>query len=764
MASLESLFEFLFKYRPLVFEKGSLAFSAPWPVYIAVLVGAAVAALAIWTYTGARGRSRPRDRTVLASLRLAILGLIVFCLFRPVLVISTVVPERNFLGILIDDSKSMQIADREGVPRSDFVYEAFGSEESELKALLSERFMLRFFRFSGSAERMADFSELSFAGANTNLGRALDRASQDLAAVPLAGLVVVTDGADNSEGPLTESLLSLQANSVPVYTLGLGRERFDKDIQVNRVETPRTVLKGSSLAVDLLVAQTGFDGQTVQVNVEDGGRIVSSQEVVLPAEGEAASVRVHFTASKAGPRVYRFHVPALPGELVSQNNVQEALIVVVDRREKVLYYEGEPRFEVKFIRRAVADDDNLQVVTLQRTAENKFLRLDVDDADELAEGFPKTREELFAYRGLILGSVEASSFTHDQLRMITEFVSQRGGGLLMLGGRRSFAEGGYAGTPVADVLPVVLEPSAGAGEALLAELDVELTPLGATHPITQIAENEEASATHWGELPAVSTWNRILRTKPGASTLLTGLSADQGDRHVVLAYQRYGRGRAVAFPIQDSWLWQMHADIPLHDLTHETFWRQLLRWLVSFVPDPVMVITSGDRVGPEEAVTITAEVNDDIYLKVNNAEVVAHVTEPSGVQRDVPMEWSVEKDGEYRASLATKKGGLYRIDVEARQRGESLGTQSAYVRSAELATEYFDAEMQASLMKRIAEETGGRFYTPETVGSLPEDVRYTKSGTTVLEEKDLWDMPAIFLLVLILVATEWGYRRARGLV
>lgn len=764
MAALESLFEFLFKYRPLLFERGDLAFTTPWPVYIVVLAASAAGALAIWTYVGAKGRSRPADRLVLASLRFAILGLIVFCLFRPVLVISTVVPDRNFLGILIDDSKSMRIADRDETARSDFVYEAFGSEESELRSGLSERFMLRFFRFSGNADRMADLSELSFAGAETDLSGALDRARQDLASVPLAGIVVVTDGAHNSEPPLTESLLALKASSVPVYTVGLGRERFDRDIEVSRVETPRTVLKGSSLVVDLLVTQTGFDGETVQVDVEDNGRIVSSQQVRLPASGEAANVRMHFTASEAGPRLYRFKVPALSGELVTQNNVQQALILVKADREKVVYYEGEPRFEVKFIRRAVADDDNLQVVTLQRTAENKFLRLDVDDADELAEGFPKTREELFGYRGLMLGSVEASAFTHDQLLMIAEFVSQRGGGLLMLGGRRAFGEGGYAGTPVADVLPVILEPSGDDGAPFLVELDVQPTPLGETHPVTQIGDTEDASIARWAELPVLSTWNRILRSKPGASTLLTGRTLAGSDRHVVLAYQRYGRGKVVAFPVQDSWMWQMHADIPVDDLTHETFWRQLLRWLVSSVPDRVTASTTGDRVSPGAPVTISAEVNDDTYLKVNNAEVVAYVTDPSGMQREIPMEWSVEKDGEYRASFTADERGLYQIRVEARGGGETLGAQNTYVRAAELDTEYFEAEMRSSLMKRIAEETGGRFYTPETVRSLPEDVKYTESGTTVLEEKDLWDMPAIFLLLIGLVTAEWGYRRLRGLV
>ena len=156
--------------------------------------------------------------------------------------------------------------------------------------------------------------------------------------------------------------------------------------------------------------------------------------------------------------MFRLKVAPQAGEVVTQNNQRDVQIDIRDRKERILYYEGEPRFEMKFARQAIKDDKNLELVTLQRTAENKYLRLDVDAAGvELAAGFPKTREELFAYRGLVLGSVEASAFNADQLRMIAEFVDVRGGGLLLLGGARAFAEGGYAGTPLAEMMPVVLE-------------------------------------------------------------------------------------------------------------------------------------------------------------------------------------------------------------------------------------------------------------------------------------------------------------------
>ncbi len=166
---------------------------------------------------------------------------------------------------------------------------------------------------------------------------------------------------------------SLRTHSVPVFTVGLGRERFDRDIEITRVEAPRSVLKGTSLVVDVMLVQTGFRGDKVRLIVEDSGRVISTQVVRLPPNGESAPIRVHVPASDAGPRVFRFRIPPQPGETVTQNNERDALVTVTNRKEKILYVEGEPRFELKFIRRAVAEDENLQLVALQRTAENKFL-------------------------------------------------------------------------------------------------------------------------------------------------------------------------------------------------------------------------------------------------------------------------------------------------------------------------------------------------------------------------------------------------------
>jgi uncharacterized membrane protein len=742
-----------------MFQQADFSWGLSRPVLLVVGAAAALAVLALLTYRSVSATNRPRDRAVLVGLRLAALAVLLFCLVRPTLVLKAAVPQQNFLGVLVDDSRSMAIADRDGQTRAAFVQEQLSGPNARLLNALSQRFVVRFFGFSSASSRVGSAADLKFGGTATRLGQALDRARDELAGLPLAGLVMVSDGADTSDAAIDETLASLKARSIPVFTVGVGQERFARDIQVTRVETPRTVLKGTQLVVDVVLSQTGYSGQTVPLSVEDDGRIVNTQEVTLPPDGESATVKVRFTAAEAGARVFKFKVPTQQGEQVTQNNARDALIQVNDRREKILYFEGEPRYEMKFVRRGVEEDKNIQVTILLRTAENKYWRGDVSNPDELIAGFPKTREELFSYRALILGSVEAASFSPEQLRMIADFVSKRGGGLLMLGGRRSFAEGGWGGTPVGEVLRVVLD---NPNTKYSSWLNARPTRAGITFPVTQVAADEKGSNAKWGEMPPVSAVNSVRQVKPGATVLLTGTD-DRRQDQIVLAYQRYGRGKAIAMPIQDSWMWKMDAKVPVTDTTHAMFWRRLVRWLVDGVPEQVNITTSLDRVEPGEPIKLSAEVLDSAYVEVNDSRVVAHVTSPTGKTSDVPIEWTVTKDGEYKASFVPDESGIYDIKVSADRDQKALGTADMHVRVSAGDAEYFDAAMRAPLMKRIAESTGGRFFTTATVASLPEAISYSGRGVTVVEERELWDMPALFLALVALIGAEWGFRRMQGL-
>ena len=761
------MFEFLFKYRPTLYQEGDFSFLSPWPAGTVALVAAVLAVPAILTYLRARGKSSAADRWVLGVLRGSALLLLFFIVMQPGLILTSVVPQRNFLAVLVDDSRSMTIDDRDGSSRAD---KATGllDPEGDLIVQLDEGFALRYFRFSSRPGRVDGVEALGFDGSRTRIGDALAHARDELQGVPLSGIVVVSDGGDNSDEAIGEALLPLRAASVPVFTVGLGDEEMEADVQATRADVPRRALAGTSMIVNVLVEATGYAGRTVPIVVEDMGTIVTTEELTLPGDGQPLVAPVAITLETAGTRELTFRIPGQPDERVLENNELHAVVQVRDRTEKVLYFEGEPRHEVAFMLRAVGDDENVQVVLLQRTAENKFFRRNLDDPLELVEGFPTSREDLYRYRALILGSVEASFFTHDQLDMIADFVSERGGTLLMLGGRRALAEGGYRGTPLEDILPVVLdEPTGATPTERLAFVKVAPTPAGANHPATRIDGSADQSAARWDSLPPVSTTNVVTGLKPGATELLEGTVVQGGDGtetdRVVMAFQRYGRGHSMVVAVQDTWLWQMDHTVPLEDRSHETFWRQLLRWLVADTPDPVEAAPVRESVEAGEAVTLEATVVDEGFVEVNGARVTARITAPTGEAQELPMEWSVTEDGLYTVTFTPRLEGIHEVSVDAARDSVILGTANTGVRVAPGTGEFRDPHQRRGLLERIAEETGGRYYTLQTASRLPEDLKYTGGGVTVTEERDLWDMPLLFLLLAGLLGAEWGYRRKRGL-
>jgi uncharacterized membrane protein len=764
---LDALFEFLFKYRPIVFERGDFGFAWPVPAAVLVPIALALVALGAWLYYRTRLALDARDRWLLAGLRAGALAVLAFCLARPVLVVSEAIPQRNVVGVVVDDSRSMRIPDQGGRPRAEFPLSLLGGPDSALVKALSNRFQLRFFRTSGAGGRANDLTGYQANGTRTHLATALLRAEEELAGAPVAGMIVVSDGADNTAAmpgatPMLEQLLALRARNIPIYGIGVGSERFSRDVEVSRIDVPRTTLRDAALLVEVVVTQRGYGGQSVPVIVEDSGRIVGSRQVTLPRDGEAQIVRIRVPASEQGARLLRVRIPEQSGEMVRENNERSTVVVVRDRREKILYLEGEPRFELKFIRRAVEEDQNLQLVTLLRSAKDKFLRMSVDDSLELAAGFPKTREELFQYRAIVLGSIEASFFTVDQLRMLSDFVSIRGGGLLVLGGRRALAEGGYAGTPLSDALPIELGPAPNAPDSGAVEVAVEPTAAGALHPATQLAPNDSATAALWRQVPPLTMVNELGRPKPGATVLLTGATEGERRPRPLLIFQRYGRGKAITFAVQDSWLWQMHAKVTVEDLSHETFWRQLLRWLVSDVPDRLEVLAV-DEGAIDEGIPLRVTVSDSAFIRTNGAAVRAAVEAPNGERSDVPFEWATDRDGEYKATLVPAVNGLHEVRPTSVVGRDTLVGAPAFVRVAEPVAEYFGAQMRPAVLRQFAEETGGKYYPASEALRVAEDIVYTSSGATVVERMDLWDMPLIFLILAGLVSGEWLFRRRRGL-
>jgi hypothetical protein len=279
----------------------------------------------------------------------------------------------------------------------------------------------------------------------------------------------------------------------------------------------------------------------------------------------------------------------------------------------------------------------------------------------------------------------------------------------------------------------------------------------------QLGLTDSASAKRWDSLPPLTVVNSIGSLRPGATALLTGRIDGQTTDQTVFASQRFGRGTAFVFSPQDSWLWKMHAEIPVDDVTHSTLWRQIARTLTEESPERVEISAVPGRVAPGEPVELRARVADEQFLDVNDATVVARVTTPSGRETDVPLEWSLAENGVYTGRFIAEESGVYSLGAESRRgRDTTLATPAALL-ADDQGADVEQAELRAPLLRRIAQETGGRYYPLAEADKLADDVVYTESGVTVREALDLWDMPIVFLVLALLLGAEWALRRSRGM-
>ena len=487
--------------------------------------------------------------------------------------------------------------------------------------------------------------------------------------------------------------------------------------------------------------------------------MVKPQEITLPPDGEVGEIAIDVPVKTAGNSVFSFSI-RVADDRVPENNKLDALITVRDDHPKVLYMEGEPRWNYKFVRRAVEDDPNLVVESLLRSSENKFYRQGIATEQTLADGFPKKKEELFAYSGIVFGSVESTFFSQEQLKMVVDFVNERGGGFLMIGGKNSFSSGRYQNSPIADILPVEL--LADRAQPVLDKVKLEMTDYGRTHNLMRLNADPASNEKIWNALPPLEDFNQVGEVKPGGVVLARGDAERSAANPIILAFQRYGRGRSMIFTSGSSWHWQMEMDH--EDQTFELFWKQALRWLVTSSPAPVMVTSDKDTYLPGELVGITADVADKTFTRLNNARVTLKVTGPDGVTETLPMDWSGTQDGAYQTQLtAGTREGAYTIQVDATQGTENLGTYKAAFQVKDRPVEFYDAALDAGNLRSIADQTGGRYYPLSQIQDIPEDAIYVDSNQAIVEQRELWDVPILFMALCVLLGGEWFWRKKRGL-
>jgi uncharacterized membrane protein len=556
-----------------------------------------------------------------------------------------------------------------------------------------------------------------------------------------------------------ETISAIRRQRIPIHTIGFGRERPDRDVEIVDAVVPARALPQSKLTVQVTLQSYGLSGQKTRLSVRDGARTLISREIALQADGALQSESMVFDCGPAGPKTLEIAVDPVSGEENTLNNKVTRLVNVENRKPRILYVEGEPRWDYKFIRRALDDYPNIEIASMLRTTQNKIYRQGTRDEKELADGFPSKADELFAYQGLIIGSVEAGYFTAGQQALIRDFVDRRGGGLLFLGGRASLSDGGYRTSPLADLVPTRLPE--GTGTFHRDFTGQQLTAAGAQSIICRLDDDDARNAEHWKKMPQMASYQDVGEAKPGATVLLESTPA--GHRPLpLLVTENYGRGRTMVFATGGSWRWKMWTDHA--DKSHPAFWQQIFRYLVTDAPGQVAASTPKAVLADETRVPVRVEVRDKEFKPVNNAKVQARFMGPEGVNATMELIPQPLEEGVYTGEWSAEKPGSYVVEILAGREQEAVGNDVLTFRREDGVAENFHTSQNRELLEKLAQQTGGRYYKPADASKLSTEISYSEAGITTRETRDLWDLPLVFLLALAIKSSEWLLRRKWGVV
>jgi len=775
------MFEFFLKYPRSVYAHGRFAFLGAWPKWMLVLLILAAAAGLAWLIRSRLAQAAPVMRSwrvwVIWSLQTLLAALLLVLLWQPALTVAELKPQQNIIAVLVDDSRSMAISE-----------DGFTRETQAVKALqtgvlesLNRGFQTRLYRFDDVPARIDNLIDLKPNAPSTRIGDSLKQLSDETSDLPIGAVVLLSDGADNPGGISADATNALRARHIPVHTVGLGRERAAHDVELEDVVVAPRALADSRIAAKITFHQRGYAGEKINMTVreivggESAGRAktLASRTISMGPDGNLQTETLMFDIGGAGAKTLEIAAGPLAGEENTANNTLTRVVNVGSEPRRILYIEGEPRWEYKFIRQAEEDDRMVQIVSMVRTSENKIYRQGIADPKELVDGFPSRAEDLFAYDGLIVGSVEAGYFTPGQHELIREFVDRRGGGLLLLGGQFSLADGGWNASKLIDLFPTALPTQAGTFHR---EADprngathttVELAAAGVDSIITRLVDDSAANAAKWKKLPYLMDYEDPGTPKPGAE-VLANMITPEGRKLPLLITENFGLGRTAIMATGGSWRWQM--SLPLGDTAHAMFWQQLLRWLVSDTPGYVAASIPAQVLLDNGAVTFTADVRDQEYNPAPDAKVEAHILGPSGVSALVEMTPVPDSPGQFQAAWSASKSGAYLTEITA-QRADStsgkvkeLGRDVLTFQRMDGVAENFHTEQNRELLEHLAAQTGGQYWKPADLGKLAGAVPFSEAGVTTRETKDLWDLPLVFLVLLLLRFSEWWLRRKWGIV
>jgi len=712
--------------------------------------------------------SRPL-RFTLITLRVVSVCLLLICLLEPTLIDKEEIRRKANLLVLVDDSQSMAVTDpNDSITRIGAVEKAFALGENSLMAELQDRFNMQLYQFSSDYTSVEELSPTA-KGTLTDIGKAISKAAGEWRGQLTAGILLISDGGNNSGGNPLES--ARQAD-MPLYTVGVGSTEKPRDIQVAKVEVSPIAYADHLLQVRAVIKSSGYDGQEVRVSMIQAGEqvqgspLLDSVSLTLDSQSGEQSVDLQFKPQQEGTFNFSVAIPAEPEEFTDQNNEYPFFIKVVKEKLKVLYVDHRPRWEYAFLKRALQRDPNIESKCM---VVMKGDHIDAPLWDGVAfSRFPAARSELFPYDVVILGDMEPNFFTSEQLDMINDFVEDKGGSVIFLGGKRSLGQDGFGGSALSGMLPIKIGP--GGAREVRGAFGPVLTQDGLRHPVTRFGSDEMENNAIWRDLPALTQFYEGTDVKLGATILAERQRVSTNSRQrPVIALQRYGKGVTILVASDSLWRWAFGA-YPFggDDSHYRKFWSRTIRWLASIhtEADPVNVETNKGSYHRDENVRITAYIYNESYTPVDDAELRAQVQMPGSSSEDggIDLKFAANGNGRYTAEFVATRDGHHRIDVEAHQTGRLLGKNSTEFMVQTTALEFQDTQLQEAFMKNLADASGGSYRHLRDVSDLSSSIKEVSDSHVSIRERSLWDNAIMLMIAVALLGTEWLIRKRKGLV
>ncbi|RKU25495.1 hypothetical protein C6497_15580 [Candidatus Poribacteria bacterium] len=774
------MFEKLMKYPIDVFREGDFSFGVPIPGLLIFVLMVGLVAATIWAYRSTKGRTGRFFHGFLIVLRTLVLCFLAFCLLKPFLTIYQNNPDDSYLLVMVDRSKSMQITDSEdGTSRLDQANKLlFGENPDEggglIDKLNANQFKTRLFAFDTDTKRIPDEVLMDAEGENTNIPNAVTEALADMQGVPLSGIVLFTDGVDRSGIDIQKPAMQARERKVPVHTVGIGSETGIADIELVKVDVPRTAEEDFPVEISATVKRTDNSQKKATLQLIENGRVVKTLPITL--NNETVRIPLKFTPRQPGTQKYEVQVLPEVDEAIPQNNNKTFILKVTPTKRVKILFVSRPYWGFKFIKRALQDDPNIVLTDRYITSEQSFGGTQ-GGADEDFGFYPESKEMLFNFDAIIFGNIAASNFTKKQLEDTVEFVRTRGGGFLMLGGTQSLGNSdiakSYLNTPIAELLPVEIElgdpPEKVPLNLAPSEVPTpkmfkfKLTTEGQTDPLLELVDNTTENLRRWEKMPELYGYSKVKRAKAGA-TILAEHPTDRNEfgNRILMATHNYNAGRVMVFTPNDPYRWQTGLDSK--DDSSERFWRQVAKWLTTAPQSSIKLDIPKTEYTLKEPVVIEVTAMDKNFALTNKAKIRAIVVDETGTRKELTLEQVLGKDGLYTARFIPNRNGDYTVTATGTLAGEDLGKQQALFEVKPSYAEFSDAALNMSLLSNLASMTGGKYYPIAEAPQLVNQISLVESATSEITDVDIWDLPLIFGLILLLLGLEWFLRKRGGLV